>query len=146
MLDSPLEIALTRFPISILWNLLGLPGIARKSCRSPFRYKEDTHPSFSVFDNDRRWKDHASGEGGDAAAFLARHLEISNEEACKQLIKMAGVLPRPKVVPKTTTARSNVAEAEEKLWQRKKRRNAIGGQRSRSHRAPKSKPFLLAEI
>ena len=118
MLDSPLDIALTRFPISTLWNLLGLPGIARKSCRSPFRYEEDTHPSFSVFDDDRRWKDHASGEGGDAAAFLAKHLGISNEEACKQLIKMAGVLPAPKVVARTTTARSYDAEAEEKAQKR----------------------------
>ena len=110
--ESPLEAAKARFPISVLWRILGLPGRTGKSCRSPFRYEEDRHPSFSVYDDDRRWKDHATDEGGDAAAFLAKHLNVSNEEACRRLIEMTGVLPPLKASSRATA--NHQAEAEER--------------------------------
>ena len=118
MSDSPLETAKTRFPISVLWQILGLPGRTGKFCRSPFRYEDDHNPSFSIYDNDRRWKDHATGEGGDAAAFLAKHLGVSNEDGCKKLIEMAGIFPPPKAQSKQT---SNChADAEEKALAKEK--------------------------
>src|SRR5262245_792694 len=86
--DSPLGSALERLRIPAIWVMLNLPGKPARSCRSPFR--EDRHPSFSIYDDGRRWKDYATGEGGDAVDFIAKALGISNEDACRKLIDMAG--------------------------------------------------------
>jgi hypothetical protein len=64
--DSPLQAAKEELPIPALWHLLNLAGKPGKSCKSPFR--EDRNPSFSIYDDGRKWKDHATGQGGDAAA------------------------------------------------------------------------------
>jgi hypothetical protein len=60
---SPLEAAKEQLSIPALWQLLNLPGKPARSCRSPFR--EDRNPSFSIYDGGRKWKDHATGEGGE---------------------------------------------------------------------------------
>jgi len=60
-----------------------------KSCRCPWR--EDRNPSFSVSDDGRLWNDFASGEGGDAVAFLARLRGSSNSDAAREFIALAGV-------------------------------------------------------
>ncbi len=60
-----------------------------KSCRCPWR--EDRNPSFSVSEDGRLFNDFASGEGGDVVAFLARARGITESEAAKELIQMAGV-------------------------------------------------------
>ena len=91
-LDSPLQAAKERLTIAALWAMLRLPGKYGRSCRSPFR--EDRNPSFSVYDDGRKWKDHATGEGGDAVDFIAMALGISNEHACRKLIELAGVIPQ----------------------------------------------------
>jgi hypothetical protein len=91
ILDSPLKRALDRIRIPELWNMLGLEGKAARdgrACRSPFR--PDRHPSFSIYDSGRRWKDHGTGEGGTAADFLAKARDLSNREACRELIRLAG--------------------------------------------------------
>ena len=88
---SPLEAALDKLLIADVWRLLGLPGEPPerdKSVRSPFR--DDTHPSFSIFASGRRWKDHGTGEQGNAADFLAKARNLSNAEACRELIRLAG--------------------------------------------------------
>ncbi len=85
---SPLENALAKLTIPDLAAQL-FPGWRfGKSCPSPFR--EDRHPSFSVYDNGRRWKDHATSEGGDVVDFLAKAHGITNADACRELIAMAG--------------------------------------------------------
>ena len=73
--------------ITDIWVLMGLPGRPAKSCKSPFR--DDHNPSFSVFDNGQRWKDHATGEGGDVIEFLAKALKMSPREAFKEYIHLA---------------------------------------------------------
>jgi hypothetical protein len=63
------------YPITAAWGDLGLPGKPGKICRSPLpgEHKHgDAHPSFSVFDEGRRWKDFANGEGGDVIDFVAK--------------------------------------------------------------------------
>ena len=90
--DSPLERALDRLRIPELWQMLGLEGKAGRSgkaCHAPFR--PDRNPSFSVYDSGRRWKDHATGEGGNAADFLAKARNLSPGEACRKLIKLSSV-------------------------------------------------------
>lgn len=94
---SPLEAALDKLLIADLWRFLGLPGEPPerdKLVRSPFR--PDRHPSFSIFAGGRRWKDHSSGEQGDAVDFLVLATQqnntriFSNAEACVELIRLAG--------------------------------------------------------
>ena len=74
--DSPLQAAKERLLIPDLWQWLNLPGNPGRSCRSPFR--EDRSPSFSIYADGRKWKDHATGD-----------------DASRRLIEMAGVLPHP---------------------------------------------------
>ena len=93
--DSPLQAAKERLSIPALWAMLSLPGRPGRSCRSPFR--EDRNPSFSIYDDGRKWKDHATGEGGDAVDFVAVAFGISNEEACRKLIELAGAGVIPQV-------------------------------------------------
>jgi hypothetical protein len=87
-----LEAAKEQLSIPALWQLLNLPGKPARSCRSPFR--EDRNPSFSIYDEGCKWKDHATGEGGDAVDFVAVAFGISNEEACRKLIELPGVIPQ----------------------------------------------------
>jgi CHC2 zinc finger/Toprim-like len=96
--DSQLQVAKEWLLIPALWHLLNLPGKPGRCCRSPFR--EDRNPSFSIYDGGRRWKDHATGEGGDVVDFLARALNLSNEDACKRLIELAGVSPKISHLPR----------------------------------------------
>ncbi len=81
-----IEEAKARFTIPILWRMFGLPGKPARSCRSPFR--EDRSPSFSIYEEDRRWFDNANHEGGDAVDFLAKIKGISNAEAYFELLQM----------------------------------------------------------
>lgn len=111
---SPLEIAKERLTIPALWTMLGLPGRPTRSCRSPFR--EDRTASFSIYDEGRKWKDHATGTGGDAADFLAAACNLPPDAACRRLIELAGVTPRFPQIPQGGT-RENV-EATEKAAKR----------------------------
>jgi hypothetical protein len=88
---SPLEAALDKLLIANVWRILGLSGDPPerdKSVRSPFR--DDKHPSFSIFAHGKRWKDHTTGEHGNAVDFLAKARNLSNSDACRELIRLAG--------------------------------------------------------
>ena len=82
-------VALERLTVVDVWKLLGLKGTPKPSCRSPFR--DDRIASFSIYDHGRRWKDHATGECGDAANFVAKACRLSPRDGAQQLIEMAGV-------------------------------------------------------
>lgn len=87
---SALDDARERLRIAQLWRMLGLRGEAGTTCCSPFR--EDRHPSFSVFDEGRRFKDFGCPEHhGDAVDFLAIARRLSASEAARELIRMAGL-------------------------------------------------------
>lgn len=57
-----------RFTIPLVWRLLGLPGEPAASCKSPLR--KDVHPSFSVFEGGRAFKDFATGDAGNVFRFF----------------------------------------------------------------------------
>lgn len=81
----------SRLTIPQVWTALNLSGQPSKSCCSPFR--QEKNPSFSVYDNGRKWKDFGSGDGGDVIAFVQHARNCSFKEAlsyCAQLIGMAG--------------------------------------------------------
>lgn len=71
-----------------VWNRLGLHGTPGKSCRSPFR--PDKSASFSIFDDGRQWKDHATGAGGDVIDFIALACKVDAKEATRRFLAMAG--------------------------------------------------------
>jgi hypothetical protein len=72
-----------RFPIPVIARELFPEWTPAKSCCSPFR--PDKIPSFSVYNNDRSWKDFATGEGGDVIDFLAAARDISVPSAMMEL-------------------------------------------------------------
>ena len=97
---TPLKAALGKLSIADVWRLLGLQGEPPrrdKAVRSPFR--DDKHPSFSIYANGKQWKDHGTGEGGDAADFLAKAKNLSNSEACRELVYLAESPPQPSPSP-----------------------------------------------
>lgn len=85
--------ARSRLDIPAVWTALCLPGeMPRRGtgvCRSPFR--PDKHPSFSIYDGGQRWKDQASGEGGDVIDFIARAEGRERRDAIHRFLEMAGV-------------------------------------------------------
>lgn len=93
-LKEKLRLAELRLSLPALAQLLGYiiaerPG---QKCSSPFR--QDNNPSWAWFyaqDGRARWKDLTTGEGGDCAGFLAKALGISNREAVKRYLELAGV-------------------------------------------------------
>jgi CHC2 zinc finger/Toprim-like len=71
-----------------LWREFGFEGEPRKQCRCPFH--EDRSPSFSVFDDGKRWKCFAGCGEGDVVDLLALAKGLSNEEACREILRRAG--------------------------------------------------------
>ena len=93
-LKEKLRLAEQRLPFPALAQLLGrsVPERPGVKCSSPLR--QDNNPSWSYSyaqDGRIRWKDWSTGDGGDCAAFLARALGISNREAVKRYLELAGV-------------------------------------------------------
>jgi DNA primase len=71
-----------------------LPGEPSKICRSPFHGEHkhgDANPSFSVFDEGRRWKNFATGEGGDVIDFVAKILGCSIADAIRWIQDRLGI-------------------------------------------------------
>ncbi len=60
--------AKAHYTVADVWHALSLPGEPKQNCCSPFR--DESSPSFSVYSNGKKWKDHGSGEGGDVIEFL----------------------------------------------------------------------------
>jgi hypothetical protein len=83
-----LDAAKSRVSIADAWRALGLPGEPRRTCCSPFR--EDRHPSFSIFADGRGWKDFATGEAGDVVSFVKCATAGTDAEAIRRVLDLAG--------------------------------------------------------
>jgi hypothetical protein len=89
-----------RLLLSALMAQLGFGDRAKKSARCPFH--EDSSASFSLYvgdDGEERWKCFAGCGQGDAIDFLAKHRGLSNADACREYIHLAGVTPPPAPPP-----------------------------------------------
>jgi len=84
------------YRIGAAWRDLGLPGQPGKCVPSPFR--EDHSPSCSVFEDGTRWKDHATGEGGDVLDFIAKARGCNTAEAIRFVEDRLGIA-RPERKP-----------------------------------------------
>jgi hypothetical protein len=85
-------------PLPELWRRLVLPGEPKRLCGSPFR--EDKHPSFSVFQRDGLWfwRDQARNESGDEIGFLMQqYRDLSKDSAIELYHELAGVPMPPKL-------------------------------------------------
>ena len=72
------------YSIQLAWHDLSLPGTPARICRSPFPKEHkngDLHPSFSVYNEGQRWKNHATGEGGDVIDLVCKAKKIDKAEA-----------------------------------------------------------------
>ena len=88
-----------RLPIPEAWQRLGLPGQPAASCRSPFR--EDRKPSFSIYNDGLRWKDQATGDGGDVIDFIAHACHLDKAEAIRRFLSMLDLsIPHHTTFPK----------------------------------------------
>jgi len=88
-----LDAAKARVTIADAWRALGLPGEPRRTCCSPFR--EDRHPSFSIFADGRGWKDFATGEAGDVVSFVKCATAGTDAEAIRRVLELAGGIASP---------------------------------------------------
>jgi hypothetical protein len=88
MQNSALADAKHRLRIPDLWGQFGFPGEPRKSCRCPFH--DDRSASFSVSPDGLLWHCFARCGGGDAVDFLQRARGLSQADACREFLRLAG--------------------------------------------------------
>jgi hypothetical protein len=88
------------YRIPAAWRDLSLPGQPGKCVPSPLR--ADHKPSFSVFEDGTRWKDHATGDGGDVFDFIAQAHGCNMAEAIRFVEDRLGITrpERPLQTPK----------------------------------------------
>lgn len=77
--------------ISWVWQYLGLPGKANRTCRSPFR--DDKNASFSVWKTSTgdKWRDHGTNETGDVVDFYAKAKDLSVGKAIGELYSLQNI-------------------------------------------------------
>jgi len=88
------------------------------SCKTPWR--ADAKPSFSVYAGGTRWRDHATGEGGDAIDFLGMALVLDEKEAIAHFRQMAGepLADRQAPAPRRQAPASQTLDTPEKQAKR----------------------------
>jgi hypothetical protein len=95
--------AVAAFSIADAWRMLGYEGEPKRACKSPFR--EDRTPSFSIHNDGKSWKDHATGDGGDVVEFvkLAVGGYAEARDWLKERIGMGGALKSEDTPPQSRT-------------------------------------------
>jgi hypothetical protein len=85
-----LKRAIERLTIPDVWELLGIPGEPHigRNVRSPLR-DDDENPSFSIYADGRRAKDHGTGWEGDSFDFYQARTGTSAKDAFKPFIELA---------------------------------------------------------
>jgi hypothetical protein len=88
--NSLLKRAVASVTVDRLWEHFGFKprGRANPVC-SPFR--DERNPSFSVYDEGRRWKDHGNGDRGDSFDFYQRATNQDASAAFVAFIEFAGL-------------------------------------------------------
>lgn len=83
-----------RYSILDAWPDLGLSGTPGRNCPSPFPAEHkhgDRNPSFSVYADGTRWKDHATGQGGDVVDLVAKTRGIDVPAALSWIRERLGI-------------------------------------------------------
>ena len=104
--------------IADAWRDLGFPGEPSSICRSPWPHEHkhgDANPSFSVFDEGRRWRNFSTGEAGTVIDLVMKARQCSPAVAIHFIKERLGVVrepqrppppPRPSVPPKLPPLRA----------------------------------------
>jgi hypothetical protein len=87
--DGLLQRAIAILSIDKLWDQFGYPTRNGNPVCSPFR--EDRSPSFSVYDEGRRFKDHGDGSRGDSFDFYQRAKGQDAKTAFVGFVELAGL-------------------------------------------------------
>lgn len=85
-----------RLPLPALMARLGHEDRAKRSARCPFH--DDGSPSFSVYrrrDGGWAWRCHSGCGGGDEVDYLARARGLTNRDACREYLRIAGLMATP---------------------------------------------------
>jgi uncharacterized protein DUF3631/CHC2-type zinc finger protein len=107
-MSAHIQDAKRKLPLPGLLHRLGLGKHAKKSARCPFH--EDKHNSFSVWKNGAGlwfWKCHAGCGEGDEITLAEKYHGISNKQATKLFLEMAGIngaTPPPLKAASTSTS------------------------------------------
>jgi hypothetical protein len=90
MTYSALREAIEKLPIPVLWQKLGLPGRVSGNCtvRSPLR-DDDRTPSFSIYANGTRFKDHGAGQAGDSFDLYQAIVKMNARQAWRPFINLS---------------------------------------------------------
>ncbi len=83
------------------WKMLGLAGEPKASCKSPFR--DERTPSFTIYENGTRWKDHGEQIGGDVVEFIKTAIGGDYQAVREWLQSRIGTIEAPR-----TTATASV--------------------------------------
>jgi Toprim-like len=89
-----------KFTIADAWQLLGFDGEPKSSCKSPFR--EDRHPSFSIYSDGRAWTDHSTGDGGDVVEFIRHAIGGDHKDVREWLRARIGTYTAPTAPAKSS--------------------------------------------
>ena len=88
--------------IADAWRDLGLPGEPSSICRSPWPHEHkhgDAKPSFSVFDEGRRWRNFSTGEAGTVIDLVMKARQCSPAVAIHFIKERLGVVREPLRAP-----------------------------------------------
>lgn len=100
MIANLFQQAREQITIPQAWQMLGLQGEPKATCKSPWR--DERTPSFSIYDGGRKFKDHAEQIGGDVVEFIRYSLGTDHAGVRDWLARhLANV---PTVPTKRTTA------------------------------------------
>jgi hypothetical protein len=84
------------------WEMLGLQGEPKASCKSPFR--DERTPSFTIYENGTKWKDHGEQIGGDVVEFIKTAIGGDYSAVREWLQSRIGIIEAPRTTVKATTA------------------------------------------
>lgn len=87
------------------WQMLGLQGEPKASCKSPWR--DERTPSFSIYDHGRKFKDHGEQIGGDSVEFIRYSLGTDHAGVREWLTQHLANVP---TVPVTHTTAAKVIQ------------------------------------
>jgi hypothetical protein len=102
------------------WEMLGLQGEAKANCRSPFR--DEKSPSFTIYENGTKWKDHGEQIGGDVVEFIKHAIGGDHSDVRRWLQERIGTLEAPRTTTKAPTVKkviqypSAITEGTERHW------------------------------
>jgi hypothetical protein len=86
-----LKRAIERVTVPRLWVHFNLPGRVAPLCNVRCPWRTEKHPSFSIYAQGSRWKDHAVGEAGDSYHFYQRITGLSPRQAFRSFVILAGL-------------------------------------------------------